>query len=65
MDYRQQIVQLEENLARELEGISHYLYLHPELRQDCARYGDGCSALQHTHHFLLRWSHGGGQGPQW
>ena len=31
MDYRQQIVQLEENLARELEGISHYLYLHPEL----------------------------------
>lgn len=31
MEYRQQIAQLEEQLARELEGISHYLYLHPEL----------------------------------
>ena len=31
MAYRQQIVRLEEALARELEGISHYLYLHPEL----------------------------------
>ena len=31
MAYRQQIVRLEETLARELEGISHYLYLHPEL----------------------------------
>ena len=31
MEYRQRIAELEAGLARELEGISHYLYIHPEL----------------------------------